>query len=396
MASPAASLLGVLVLVGAVFLATDPLSYSPIKGLEDFKIQAVALPPSGVLEAIPRDNENKLQSSEIKYGGQIFVPESVAFDSQGRGPYAGVGDGRIMRWDGDEKGWVEFAVIISNRTEVCDQPQPLQANMKYEALCGRPLGLRFNKQTGDLYIADAYFGLMKVGPEGGVAEVLTNTADGQKFVFTNDLDIAEDGSVYFTDSSSKYPRKKFLFPILEAEAGGRLLKWDPKTKETTVLVRNLLFPNGVSFSKDHSFLVVAETGTGRLSRYWVKGSKAGTYEHFVWLAGYPDNVRTNEKGEFWVALHCRRTMLDMFFKPRPAVKHAFLKLPLSAGTLYTLLSGKPHASLYRYSEQGEILEVLEDKTGSVVQLISEPEEHDGKLYLGSVLRPHVAVYTLPK
>jgi sugar lactone lactonase YvrE len=322
----------------------------------------------------------------------------VVFDSQGRGPYAGVGDGRVMRWDGDEKGWVEFAVVIPNRTEVCDQPQPLRANIAYEPICGRPLGLRFNKQTGDLYIADAYMGLLKVGPEGGVAELLTNKADdGQKFTFTNDLDIDDDGTVYFTDSSSKYPRKNFVLPILEAESGGRLLKWDPKTKETTMLVRNLRFPNGVAFNKDHSFLAIAETGVGRVSRYWVKGPKAGTHdEDWIWMAGYPDNIRANDKGEFWVAIHCRRTFVDMFFKTRPALKHAFLKLPISMKVLYVLLSGKQIGLMYKYNEQGELLEVLEDQTGEVVRVISEVEEHDGKLYIGSVLLPHVAVYTLPK
>lgn len=95
-----------------------------------------------------------------------------------------------------------------HRTEICNQPQPLRANMKYEAQCGRPLGLRFNKQTGDLFIADSYFGLLKVGPEGGVAELLSSEGDdGHKYSFTNDLDIDHDGTVYFTDSSSKYPRK---------------------------------------------------------------------------------------------------------------------------------------------------------------------------------------------
>ncbi|KAL2984505.1 hypothetical protein AAZX31_12G091800 [Glycine max] len=33
--------------------------------------------------------------------------------------------------------------------------------VKTEHICGRPLGLRFDKKTGDLYIADAYFGLLK-------------------------------------------------------------------------------------------------------------------------------------------------------------------------------------------------------------------------------------------
>ena len=36
--------------------------------------------------------------------------------------------------------------------------------------CGRPLGLKFNEATCDLYIADAYFGLLVVGHNGGVAK----------------------------------------------------------------------------------------------------------------------------------------------------------------------------------------------------------------------------------
>lgn len=79
--------------------------------------------------------------------------------------------------------------------------------MKDEHICGRPLGLRFYKRTGDLYIADAYFGLMKVGPEGGLAASLATEAEGVPLTFTNDLDIDEEGNVYFTDSSTKYQRR---------------------------------------------------------------------------------------------------------------------------------------------------------------------------------------------
>lgn len=48
---------------------------------------------------------------------------------------------------------------------------------------------------------------MKVGPEGGLAETLTTEAEGVPLVFTNDLDVDDEGNVYFTDSSTKYQRR---------------------------------------------------------------------------------------------------------------------------------------------------------------------------------------------
>lgn len=75
------------------------------------------------------------------------------------------------------------------------------------------MGLRFDKKTGDLYIADAYFGLLKVGPQGGIAATLTTEAEGVPVGFTNDLAIDEEGTVYFTDSSTNYQRRySFTFP----------------------------------------------------------------------------------------------------------------------------------------------------------------------------------------
>lgn len=77
-----------------------------------------------------------------------------------------------------------------------------------EHVCGRPLGLRFDKKTGDLYIADAYFGLQVVGPTGGLAGQLVTEAEGQLFRFTNDMDIDEDdGVIYFTDTSTSFQRR---------------------------------------------------------------------------------------------------------------------------------------------------------------------------------------------
>lgn len=77
-----------------------------------------------------------------------------------------------------------------------------------EHVCGRPLGLRFDATTGDLYIADAYMGLLVVDPSGGMPTQVATQAQGLPFGFTNGLDIdPRNGAVYFSDSSTQYQRR---------------------------------------------------------------------------------------------------------------------------------------------------------------------------------------------
>lgn len=390
MASAALVLLGGLALLVAVYCGLDPFKHSSMAEFPGFETYTVdLLPPSLVPDA--EDKEELLQRAEVRFLNQVQGPESVAFDPQGRGPYTGVADGRILFWDGKE--WSDFAYTSPNRSEICDpKPSPM-SYLKNEHICGRPLGLRFNKKTGDLYIADAYFGLLKVGSEGGLATPLTTEAEGVPFNFTNDLDIDEEGNIYFTDSSTNFQRRNFMQLVFTSEPSGRLLKFNQVTKETTVLLRNLQFPNGVSLSKDGSFLVFAEGCVGRLSRYWLKGEKAGTSEVFAVLPGFPDNVRTNEKGEFWVAIHCRRSIYANFMGLYPTLRKFILKLPIKARYHYLMqIGGRLHALIIKYGPDGELLQVLEDSQGKVVRAVSEVEEKDGKLWIGSVLMPFIAVY----
>jgi hypothetical protein len=107
---------GVLVVaVLAWFIASDPLELSFLSGISDFHAQYVAPPSYNALRNITRDTESKLQASEIIGKGEIFGPESIAFDVQGKGPYTGLSDGRIVRYDGPELGWTTFATTSKNR-----------------------------------------------------------------------------------------------------------------------------------------------------------------------------------------------------------------------------------------------------------------------------------------
>lgn len=133
----------------------------------------------------------------------------------------------------------------------------------------------------------------------------------------------------------------------------------------------------------------------RLIKYWLKGEKAETSEVFAILPGFPDNIRTNKDGEFWVALHCQRSMYSHILGLYPKLRKFVLKLPISLKVQYLLQAGgPPHAIVVKYSPEGKLLQLLEDSEGKVVKAVSEVEEKDGKLWLGSVLMPFVAVYNL--
>jgi len=97
-----------------------------------------------------------------------------------------------------------------------------------------------------------------VTPERKV-ELLTDTAAGLKFKLTDGVDVAADGTVYFTDSSYKYNLANHMTDILEARPHGRLMSFDPATGRTAVLARGLYFANGVAVSPDQASLIYCET-----------------------------------------------------------------------------------------------------------------------------------------
>ncbi|XP_010269382.1 PREDICTED: protein STRICTOSIDINE SYNTHASE-LIKE 10-like [Nelumbo nucifera] len=318
-------------------------------------------------------------------------PESLAFDPNGEGPYTGVADGRILKWQGEGQGWTEFAVTSPQRKD-CVQPQAPHM----EHVCGRPLGIRFHPTTGDLYIADSYLGFHRVGPAGGLATRLITEAEGEPLTFTNDLDIDEhEDVIYFTDTSTKFQRRQFISVILSGDKTGRLMKYDRSRNEVKVLLRGLAFANGVALSKDRSFVLVAETTNCRVLRFWLQGPKAGTHDVFAELPGFPDNIRRNSKGEFWVALHSKKGLLSGWAVSNCWVGKALLKLPLSFRKLHLVLIGwKVHATAIKLDEEGRVVEVLEDSQGRTLRLISEVEEKDGNLWIGSVLMPFMGLYNL--
>ncbi|KAL6629116.1 hypothetical protein ACP70R_028881 [Stipagrostis hirtigluma subsp. patula] len=132
-------------------------------------------------------------------GPMLRGPESVAFDGAGAGPYSGVSDGRVLKWNGPARGWSTYAYSPGYDARVCAASRLRPAELT-ESRCGRPLGLQFHRESGDLYIADAYKGLMRVAPGGGEATVLVTEAEGVPLSFTNGVDVDQVTGDVFLES----------------------------------------------------------------------------------------------------------------------------------------------------------------------------------------------------
>ncbi|CAH9082232.1 unnamed protein product, partial [Cuscuta europaea] len=241
---------------------------------------------------------------QINLPNGIVGPESIAFDCTEKGPYVGVSDGRILRWEESAGDWAKFAIMTHNRNrQLCDGI----SDARREPFCGRPLGLKFHPKTCELYITDAYFGLMKVGPNGGTATQLANSAQGHHFMFLNDLDINPiNGVVYFTDSSIRYQRRDYSAIISSGDSTGRLLKFDPNTKQVSVLHDGLAFPNGVVLSRDNSYLLVVESQKNQILKFPLSNNRTRTPSVFARVDRFADNIRRNGEGDYWVALNTAR------------------------------------------------------------------------------------------
>src|SRR4029450_2510209 len=91
---------------------------------------------------------------------------------------------------------------------------------------------------------------------------------GSRILLCNNAAVARDGTVYFTDSSNRFPLSHWRRDLLGHRPNGRGLAYDPVSRRTDVVAEGFHFPNGVALTEEEDALLLCETGSHSLVRRW--------------------------------------------------------------------------------------------------------------------------------
>ena len=312
-------------------------------------------------------SNNALSKIERIDLGEHSGPEDIAFSADGK-LYTPTHDGAILAYDLKEKLFHEFANTG-----------------------GRVLGLTFG-DDGLLYVADAYQGLFAIDASGK-ANLLTDRAENDSpILYADALDITKEGVIYFSDASTKFGAKQSggtlegsFLELMEHGKTGRILKYDLDTQITSTVLSNLSFANGVALTKDGKHLLIVETGTYSILKMPLY--EPSKVEPIISnLPGFPDNIRRNADGTFWVGLVSPRSELADNVSDAPFMRKLIMRLPA-----FLHPAPQRYGFLLRIDADGNVLENLQDPSGAYGLTTGALDGPDGNLYISSLTEPDLAV-----
>jgi len=251
---------------------------------------------------------------------------------------------------------------------------------------GRPLGIEVDPE-GRLVVCDARRGLLFVDPASGAVEQGPSEVAGRPMLFCNNAALSSSGDIWFSDTSTRHGQAHWKRDIIENTRTGRLLRLRTDG-ELDVVLDGLAFANGVAIAADESFVAVAETAARSVVRHWLSGPSAGTRNHlFVAdLPGYPDNISRGSDGLIWVSIS----------SPTVAVVDALHRLPALVRRGIAMLpervqpQPKRTVRVQAYDANGILVHDLDVRTDTF-HMVTGVREHEGRVWLGSLHEPAVAV-----
>lgn len=307
---------------------------------------------------------NHLKNAESIGLDKVDGPEDVILDRQGR-IYGSVRQGWIVRFSGENY----------RRREI------------FANIGGRPLGMAFDKDE-NLVVCVGGMGLYGVKPDGEVYKVTDETnrtwsrvKDDSRIRMADDLDIAPDGKIYFSEFTTRYEMDDWPIDAQECRPNGRLICYDPATDKTRTVIRNLVSPNGVCLAHDGQSMLIGLTWRSAVIRYWIAGIKKGKVETVVpTLPIYIDNINRASDGNYWLASVGLRTPVYDLSMRMPGFRTRMVKFVPRDEWLYPNVNW---GCVLKFNDQGEVLQSYWDPKG-IFGHVTSMREHKGYLYLGGL------------
>ena len=250
---------------------------------------------------------------------------------------------------------------------------------------GRPLGIELLPDSR-LLVADAHRGLLAVDARDGSIESLVTEIDGSPMRFCNNAAVSDDGEIWFSDSSTRYGIDEWKKDFVEVTRTGRLFvrRTDGSVEQ---VLDGLAFANGVALAADGSYVAVAETGARTVVRYWITGERAGQRDLLADdLPGYPDNISRGSDALIWVSIASPKDpLVERLMHAPGTIRRAVTRIP-------DRLQPQPKRTVrvLALDDDGRLVHDLSGDA-SAYHMVTGVREHDGRVWLGSLEEPAVAV-----
>ena len=323
------------------------------------------LQPVGVGSNAPFVQNDRLAGVSLIGLGRIEAPEDVILDRHDN-LYAGSRHGDIMRFFPPDYEKMEVFAHIG----------------------GQPLGMAFDR-ADNLYVCIGGMGLYRITPDRKVEKAtdetnrsLRSVNDDSRLRLADDLDIADDGRIFFSEATVRYEMHEWPVDGLEARGNGRIVCYDPRNGTTRTVLRGLKFPNGICVERGSQSILFAETWGCCVKRYWFDGPKKGQVEMVIDnLPGFPDNINLASDGNYWLAMvGMRSPALDLAWRMPGFRRRMAKRVPIDEWLFPNINTG----CVLRFNEKGEVLETYWDLAGVNHPMITSMREHKGYLYLGGI------------
>jgi gluconolactonase len=153
--------------------------------------------------------------------------------------------------------------------------------------------------------------ISRLDPTSGKQDVVVDNWRGLPFNSPNDVVVASDGTIWFTDPSYGY-LQGFRPP---PQAGDFVYRHDPTSGETTVVADGFDKPNGLAFSPDEHVLYVTDSGANQepgsyhvdrphhIKAFDVLDGRrlAGERLFAVTSPGFPDGLKVDRDGRVYAS-----------------------------------------------------------------------------------------------